>query len=304
MEVNGHDTNKNYSQEELNELVEQSPYYKATSNDVDYHAKVRMQGAIQQWVDHSISVTINMPNDVTEDLVGELYMEAWKSGCKGVTVYRDGSRSGVLIAADEKKKETNNNEISDDPDDSADARIFPTIRPQTLDADVVRFQNNREKWIAFIGLIDGKPYEIFTGISDDDDGILIPRWVNEGLIIKNKDLDGNTRYDFQFTNQRGYKTTIEGLSHKFDPEYWNYAKLISGTLRHGMPIERVVDLISGLQLDDNINTWKNGVARALKRYIADGAVATKASCSNCGGNNLQYQEGCLTCKDCGSSKCG
>ncbi|RQO30315.1 adenosylcobalamin-dependent ribonucleoside-diphosphate reductase [Taibaiella sp. KBW10] len=304
MEVNGHDTTKNYPQEELNALVEQSPYYKATSNDVDYHAKVRMQGAIQKWVDHSISVTINMPNDVSEELVGELYMQAWKSGCKGVTVYRDGSRSGVLIAADEKKKETPNTDLSDDPDESADARIFPTTRPETLSADVVRFQNNREKWIAFIGLIDGKPYEIFTGISDDEDGILIPRWVNEGQIIKNKDEEGNTRYDFQFQNQRGYKTTIEGLSHKFDPEYWNYAKLISGTLRHGMPIERVVDLINGLQLADNINTWKNGVARALKRYIADGVAAQKAKCANCGGNNLQYQEGCLTCKDCGSSKCG
>ncbi len=307
MEVNGHDTNKNYNQEELNNLVAQSPYYKATSNDVDYHAKVRMQGAIQKWVDHSISVTINMPNDVTEELVGELYMEAWKSGCKGVTVYRDGSRSGVLVATDDKKKEDKNTKSQSDnpdPDESVDASIFPTSRPEVLKADIVRFQNNREKWIAFIGLIDGKPYEIFTGLADDDEGIMLPRLVNEGLIIKNRMEDGSSRYDFQFQNQRGYKTTIEGLSHKFDPEYWNYAKLISGTLRHGMPIEKVVDLINGLQLEENINTWKNGVARALKKYIADGVVAHKAKCANCGGTHLQYQEGCLTCKDCGSSKCG
>ncbi|HRP91118.1 MAG TPA: adenosylcobalamin-dependent ribonucleoside-diphosphate reductase [Edaphocola sp.] len=302
MEINGHDTNKNYSQDELNNLVEQSPYYKATSNDVDYHAKVRMQGAIQKWVDHSISVTINMPNDVSEELVGELYMEAWKSGCKGVTVYRDGSRSGVLVAADEKK-------IEEPKDGDIETIVplhnnFPTQRPEVLEADVVRFQNNREKWIAFIGLIDGKPYEIFTGLADDEDGIVLPRWVNQGLIIKNRMENGQSRYDFQFQNTRGYKTTIEGLSHKFDPEYWNYAKLISGTLRYGMPIEKVVDLINGLQLEENINTWKNGVGRALKKYVADGAIASKAKCANCGGNNLQYQEGCLTCKDCGSSKCG
>ncbi len=303
MEVNGHDTNKNYTQDELNALVAQSPYFRATSNDVDYHAKVRMQGAIQKWVDHSISVTINLPNDVTEELVGELYMEAWKSGCKGVTVYRDGSRSGVLIAADDKKKE---NKEEENPEGSSliDSSNFPTTRPQVLQADIVRFQNNREKWIAFIGLIDNKPYEIFTGLADDEDGILLPRWVNEGLIIKNRMEDGTSRYDFQYQNQRGYKTTIEGLSHKFDPEYWNYAKLISGTLRHGMPIEKVVDLINGLQLEENINTWKNGVARALKKYIEDGVTTNKSKCANCGGNNLQYQEGCLTCKDCGSSKCG
>ncbi len=299
MEVNHKDTQKNYNAEELNALIAESPYYKSTSNDVDYHAKVRMQGAIQKWVDHSISVTINLPQEVSEELVGELYMEAWKSGCKGVTVYRDGSRSGVLIAATDKiDKETESTDKSTIP-----TTIFPTSRPQVLEADIVRFQNNREKWIAFIGLIDGKPYEIFTGISDDEDGILIPRWVNEGLIIKNKSEDGSSRYDFQYQNQRGYKTTIEGLSHKFDPEYWNYAKLISGTLRHGMPIEKVVDLINGLQLEENINTWKNGVARALKKYIMDGASTSKSKCGNCGGSNLQYQEGCLTCKDCGNSKC-
>lgn len=297
MEINGYDITKNYSQEEIDELIQKSPYYKATSNDVDYHAKVRMQGAIQKWVDHSISVTINMPHDVTEELVGELYMEAWKSGCKGVTVYRDGSRSGVLISND--KKETEENK-----EDNTQTTIFPTVRPTVLEAEIVRFQNNREKWIAFIGLIEDKPYEIFTGISDDEDGILLPRHINKGKILKTKLEDGTSRYDFQYENQRGYKTTIEGLSHKFNPEYWNYAKLISGTLRHGMPIDKVVDLINGLQLaDNNINTWKNGVARALKKFIPDGEVK-KEECSNCGGTHLQYQEGCLTCKDCGSSKCG
>ncbi|PSL29384.1 adenosylcobalamin-dependent ribonucleoside-diphosphate reductase [Dyadobacter jiangsuensis] len=294
MEVNGFDTSKNYAQKDLDELVKKSPYYKATSNDVDYLKKVKMQGAIQQWVDHSISVTINMPNDVTEELVGECYMEAWKAGCKGVTVYRDGSRSGVLISNTEKKEE---------PKDGS-PMPFPTERPQTLEADVVRFQNKKDKWIAFIGLIDGRPYEIFTGFADDEDGILIPRWVNEGLIIKNREADGSSRYDFQYKNTRGYKTTIEGLSYKFNPEYWNYAKLISSTLRHGMPIEKVVDLISSLQLDEAINTWKAGVARALKRYIPDGTEAAKQKCQNCGSTNLLYQEGCLTCKDCGSSKCG
>lgn len=294
MEVNGFDTSKNYAQKDLDELVKKSPYYKATSNDVDYLKKVKMQGAIQQWVDHSISVTINMPNDVTEELVGECYMEAWKAGCKGVTVYRDGSRSGVLISNEEKKEEQKD----------GSPMPFPTERPQTLEADVVRFQNKKDKWIAFIGLIDGRPYEIFTGFADDEDGILIPRWVNEGLIIKNREADGSSRYDFQYKNTRGYKTTIEGLSYKFNPEYWNYAKLISSTLRHGMPIEKVVDLISSLQLDEAINTWKAGVARALKRYIPDGTEAAKQKCQNCGSTNLLYQEGCLTCKDCGSSKCG
>ena len=297
MEVNGYDTTKNYSQDELNELISKSPYYKATSNDVDYLEKVRMQGAIQKWVDHSISVTINMPNDVSEDLVGELYMEAWKVGCKGVTVYRDGSRSGVLLAVDDKKADKVE-------EDTVNEVYFPTTRPATLEADVVRFQNNKDKWIAFIGLIDGKPYEIFTGLSDDEDGILIPRWVNNGFIIKNKEADGSSRYDFQFQNQRGYKTTIEGLSYKFNPEYWNYAKLISSTIRHGMQIEKVVDLIGSLQLDEAINTWKNGVARALKKYIPDGTETTKQKCGNCNSTNLHYQEGCLTCNDCGSSKCG
>ncbi|WP_316811714.1 adenosylcobalamin-dependent ribonucleoside-diphosphate reductase [Pedobacter heparinus] len=295
MEVNGHDLTKNYAQKELDKLVELSPYYKSTSNDVDYLKKVKMQGEIQKWIDHSISVTINMPADVTEELVGAVYMEAWKSGCKGVTVYRDGSRSGVLIS----------NESPQTEQAETDSQlIFPTTRPAILDADVVRFQNSKDKWIAFIGLIDGKPYEIFTGFADDEDGILLPRWVNDGVIIKSREADGSSRYDFQYKNKRGHKTTIEGLSYKFNPEYWNYAKLISSTLRHSMPIEKVVDLINSLQLDEAINTWKNGVARALKRYVPDGTEARKQQCQNCNSTNLHYQEGCLTCKDCGSSKCG
>ncbi|MCC4212448.1 adenosylcobalamin-dependent ribonucleoside-diphosphate reductase [Leeuwenhoekiella parthenopeia] len=295
MQANGIATDKNYSQEELNTIVAKSPYFEATSNDVDWLNKVRMQGAVQKWVDHSISVTINLPNDVDEELVGNLYLEAWQAGCKGVTVYRDGSRSGVLISNEEKKEEEESDTLTP----------FPTKRPQVLEADIVRFQNNKEKWIAFIGLIGGKPYEIFTGIADDEDGILIPRWVEEGLIIKNRNEDGSSRYDFQYKNKRGYKTTIEGLSHKFDPEYWNYAKLISTTLRYGMPIEKAVELTNSLQLDSaSINTWKNGVARALKRYVADGTEARKQKCDNCNSSQLIYQEGCLTCKDCGSSKCG
>tara|TARA_R110002050_G_scaffold92269_1_gene193112 strand:- start:247 stop:2799 length:2553 start_codon:yes stop_codon:yes gene_type:complete len=294
MEVNGIDTSKNFSQSEIDELIKKSPYYKATSNDVDWLSKVSMQGAIQKWVDHSISVTINLPNDATEELVGQLYIKAWEVGCKGVTVYRDGSRSGVLIANDE--KEDKNQDI---------LTVFPIKRPEVLEADVVRFQNNKEKWIAFIGLIDDKPYEVFTGLTDDEVGILLPRWVNKGVIIKSKEENGSSRYDFQYKNKRGYKTTIEGLSYKFDPEFWNYAKLISGTLRHGMPIDKIVDLINSLQLDsESINTWKNGVGRALKHYVADGTEAKGQVCDSCKSKNLIYQEGCLTCKDCGSSKCG
>lgn len=290
MEINGYDTKKNYSQEALDELIAKSPYYKATSNDVDWMNKVRMQGRIQKWVDHSISVTINLPAEADEDLVGKLYFEAWKSGCKGVTVYRDGSRSGVLIS--NKKEETKDS-------------IFPTKRPVELEADVVRFQNTKEKWVAFIGTIDGRPYEIFTGLSDDEDGILLPRSITSGKIIKNIEPDGSKRYDFQYTNKRGYKTTIEGLSFKFNPVFWNYAKLISGILRHGMPIHKVVETVNGLQFDnDTINSWKAGVARALKKYIPDGTVAEDAVCEECGSNNVIYQEGCLTCPDCGSSKCG
>ena len=294
MEVNGIDSSKNFSQEELDDLVKQSPYYKATSNDIDWLSKVTMQGAVQKWVDHSISVTVNLPNDVTEELVGDLYLKAWEVGCKGVTVYRDGSRSGVLISNDAKKEDTKKSQ-----------KTFPNKRPLVLDADVVRFQNNKEKWIAFIGLVDGKPYEIFTGLADDEDGILIPRWAENGVIIKSRNEDGSSRYDFQYKNKRGYKTTIEGLSHKFNPEFWNYAKLISGTMRHGMPIDKTIELISSLQLDSAfINSWKNGVARALKRYVEDGTVAKGQACDNCDSQNLIYQEGCLTCKDCGSSKCG
>ena len=295
MEVNGYEVSDNYDQEELDAIVKKSPYYKATSNDVDWMSKVSMQGAVQKWVDHSISVTINLPNDATEELVGQLYLEAWEAGCKGVTVYRDGSRSGVLISNEEKTEDCTQEILT----------AFPTKRPQVLEADVVRFQNNKEKWIAFIGLIDEKPYEVFTGLADDEDGILIPRWANKGLIIKNRNEDGTSRYDFQYKNIRGYKTTIEGLSHKFNPEYWNYAKLISSTLRHGMPIDKIVDLINSLQLDsESINTWKNGVVRALKRYVADGTQVKGQACTNCSSENLIYQEGCLTCKDCGSSKCG
>ena len=290
MLTNGYDTSKEYSQEELDELVAKSPYYKATSNDVDWLNKVRMQGRIQKWVDHSISVTINLPADVKEELVGELYFEAWKSGCKGVTVYRDGSRSGVLISNTSKEKKSGS---------------FPTKRPEKLEADVVRFQNNKEKWIAFIGLMDNKPYEIFTGLHDDEDGILLPRSITKGFIIKSYEDEENSRYDFQYINKRGYKTTIEGLSHKFNPVFWNYAKLISGTLRHGMPIHKVVELVTSLQLDnETINSWKAGVARALKKYIPDGTLAEDAKCGECGSDEVVYQEGCLTCLSCGSSKCG
>ena len=296
MEVNGYDTNKKYTQEEIDELVRKSPYYKATTQDVNWLEKVHMQGRIQKWVDHSISVTINVPEDVSEELVGTLYEEAWKSGCKGVTVYREGSRSGVLISTSKKDKKV-------EPIAEAVAAV---PRPKELEADVVRFQNNKEKWIAFVGLLNGLPYEIFTGLADDEDGLLIPKTVTNGTIIKNIDPDtGRSRYDFQYSNRRGYKTTIEGLSYKFDPEYWNYAKLISGVLRYGMPIDQVIKLVSGLQLgSESINNWKNGVERALKKYIPDGTMATGAVCPNCGQKTLKYQEGCLICTNCGASRCG
>lgn len=300
MKVNGYDPDKRYSQEEIDELVAKSPYHKATSNDVDWLMKVKMQGRIQKWVDHSISVTINLPNSVDEELVNRLYVEAWKSGCKGCTVYRDGSRSGVLISTkkkEEKKEELNALTLL--------KRQVVEVRPKVLEADVVRFQNNKEKWVAFVGLLDGRPYEIFTGLQDDEEGILLPKSVTSGRIIKNYDEDGNKRYDFQFENKRGYKMTVEGLSERFNKEYWNYAKLISGVLRWQMPIDQVVKLVSSLQLDsENINTWKNGVERALKKYVQDGTEAKGVKCPNCGHETLVYQEGCLICKTCGSSRCG
>ena len=299
MKVNGYDVKKRYSQQEIDELVQKSPYYKATANDVDWHEKVRMQGAIQKWVDHSISVTINLPNNVTEELVNELYVEAWKCGCKGCTVYRDGSRAGVLVST-EKNDEKKNGGIP--------SHCMPEVtevRPKTLECDVVRFQNNKEKWVAFVGLLNGYPYEIFTGVLDDEDGIALPKTVSKGHIIKNIDENGAKRYDFQFVNRRGYKTTIEGLSEKFNKEYWNYAKLISGVLRYRMPLTNVIKLVSSLQLEsESINTWKNGVERALKKYVQDGTEAKGQKCPNCGNETLVYQEGCLICTSCGASRCG
>ena len=294
MEANGLDTAKKYTQEEIDELVAKSPYYKATSNDVDWLQKVHMQGRIQKWVDHSISVTINLPSDVSEDLVNELYVEAWKSGCKGCTVYRDGSRTGVLVSTKKDEK-------------PAPCNCYPEItpkRPQELDCEVIRFQNNKEKWIAFVGIHNGRPYEIFTGLADDEDGLMLPKSVNKGKIIRNFHEETNTKtYDFQFINKYGYKTTIEGLSHKFNPEFWNYAKLISGVLRYGMPIDQVVKLVGSLQLNnDSINNWKMGVERALKKFIPDGAD-TGQKCPHCG-ETLTFTEGCMKCNNCGYSKCG
>ena len=299
MKINGYDTEKRYTQEELDQLVEKSPYYKATANDVDWLMKVRMQGAIQKWVDHSISVTINLPNNVDEQLVNRLYVEAWRSGCKGCTVYRDGSRSGVMIAVEKKdKKKAEEKHICEPP-------TVTEVRPKELECDVVRFQNNKEKWVAFVGLLDGYPYEIFTGLQDDEEGISLPKSVNKGKIIKKIDENGKKRYDFQFENKRGYKTTVEGLSEKFNPEYWNYAKLISGVLRYRMPIANVIKLVGQLQMDSqSINTWKIGVERSLKKYIVDGTEAKGQKCPVCGQETLVYQEGCLICKNCGSSRCG
>lgn len=302
MQVNGIDTEKNYSQEEIDELVARSPYHKATANDVDWLMKVEMQGAIQKWVDHSISVTVNLPNNVDEELVNRLYMTAWKSGCKGCTIYRDGCRSGVLISVDDKKKKEKKAESELPP---CQPPQVVEHRPEVLECDVVRFQNNKEKWVAFVGLLEGVPYEIFTGLQDDDEGIVLPKTVTKGRIIKHTGADGNKRYDFQFENKRGYKTTVEGLSEKFNPEYWNYAKLISGVLRYRMPLEHVIKLVSQLQLgSENINTWKVGVERALKKYITDGTAARGQKCPNCGQESLVYQEGCLICTNCGASRCG
>lgn len=299
MKVNGYDTEKRYTQEEIDDLVVKSPYYKATANDVDWLMKVKMQGEIQKWVDHSISVTVNLPNDVDEALVNRLYVEAWRSGCKGCTIYRDGSRSGVMISVSKKDKKDGAK------DDCPCAHPEVTeVRPKELECDVVRFQNNKEKWVAFVGLLNGYPYEIFTGLQDDEEGIVLPKTVTKGKIIKQKNDDGHSRYDFQFENKRGYKTTVEGLSEKFNPEYWNYAKLISGVLRYRMPIGNVIKLVGSLQLkSESINTWKNGVERALKKYIVDGTEAKGQTCPVCGGI-LVYQEGCLICKNCGASRCG
>lgn len=302
MNINGIEVKDNYTQEQIDEIVAKSPYYKATSNDVDWLNKVKMQGAVQKWVDHSISVTINLPNDVSEEMVNKLYVEAWKSGCKGCTVYRDGSRSGVLISLKNEKKKTTENAAPSPADENG---FVTHKRPIELDADVVRFQNNKEKWIAFIGLIDGKPYEIFTGIADDDEGIFCPKSVSKGKIIKVIDDNGQKRYDFQFVNKRGFKTTIEGLSEKFNPEFWNYAKLISGVLRYRMPIAQVLKLVGSLELDNqSINTWKVGVERALKKYLPNGEKASGQTCPNCGQESLVYQEGCLICTNCGTSRCG
>ncbi|MFB9896348.1 adenosylcobalamin-dependent ribonucleoside-diphosphate reductase [[Hallella] seregens] len=308
MQVNGIDATKKYSQDEIDQLVARSPYYKATANDVDWLMKVRMQGAIQKWVDHSISVTVNLPNHVDEALVNKLYVEAWRSGCKGCTIYRDGSRSGVMIAVSkkDKKKEKEHQETPEPITAASFTRpLVQETRPKELDCDVVRFQNNKEKWVAFVGLLDGYPYEIFTGLQDDDEGIVLPKTVVKGKVIKQTNEDGSHRYDFQFENKRGYKTTVEGLSEKFNPEYWNYAKLISGVLRYRMPIDHVIKLVSSLQLkDESINTWKNGVERALKKYIVDGTKANGQKCPVCGQETLVYQEGCLICTNCGASRCG
>ena len=299
MQINGIQVKQDYSQEEIDELIKRSPYYKATSNDINWLEKVNMQGRIQKWVDHSISVTINLPSDVSEDLINDLYLQAWKVGCKGCTVYRDGSRSGVLVATQKEKKKEKEKEVI------AVEEHNVLKRPIELEADVVRFQNNKEKWIAFIGLVNGKPYEIFTGLADDDDGIFCPKSVSKGKIIKAIDDLGNKRYDFQFINKRGYKTTIEGLSDKFNPEYWNYAKLISGVLRYGMPIDKVIKLVNSLELNsESINTWKMGVERALKKYLPNGTQASGQKCPHCGQETLVYQEGCLICTSCGTSRCG
>ena len=310
MQVNGIDSTKRYTQEEIDDLVAKSPYYKATANDVDWLMKVRMQGAIQKWVDHSISVTVNLPNDVDEALVNRLYVEAWRSGCKGCTIYRDGSRAGVMISVSKKEKKedediTKDNNLEVQKENPCKHPEVTEVRPKELECDVVRFQNNKEKWVAFVGLLDGYPYEIFTGLQDDEEGIVLPKTVTRGKIIKQVNEDGTRRYDFQFENKRGYKTTVEGLSEKFNPEYWNYAKLISGVLRYRMPIDHVIRLVSSLQLQsESINTWKVGVERALKKYILDGTEAKGQKCPNCGSESLVYQEGCLICKNCGSSRCG
>ncbi len=294
LEVNGYDVEevKNYDDAKLQEIIIKSPYYKATANDIDWVNKVKMQGEMQKWVDHSISVTVNVPAETTEELVSEIYQTAWECGCKGMTIYRDGSRTGVLVSNKKEEKKNVENDIIE---------THSPIRPKTLECDVVRFQNNYEKWIAFVGKINNKPYEIFLGKQDD---FYLPPFVETAWITKNKGEDGKSRYDLQFQDKQGYKVTIEGLSRSFSPEFWNYAKLISGILRHGMPITNVVTLIQNLSVnEDNINAWKNGIARALKRYIPDGTKVDKEVCPTCG-EALVYEDGCKHCKNCGYSKCG
>jgi ribonucleoside-diphosphate reductase alpha chain len=279
---------------ELKEIIKQSPYYKATANDIDWVAKVTMQGAVQKWVDHSISVTVNVPTDIEEEMIGKIYETAWKAGCKGMTVYREGSRSGVLV----------NREKKDATEEEEEFRETKAPhRPEKLESEIVRFQNDYEKWIAVVGLLDGRPYEIFTGKADD---FWIPAWVQKGWIIKTRPDNVNSRYDYQFEDRQGYKITIEGLSRSFNKEYWNYAKLISGILRHGMPLPFVVNIIAKLHFEvDSINTWKNGVERALKKFIPDGTKAAEHVCPKCKDTDgLIYQEGCLVCKSCGYSRCG
>ena len=294
LEVNGYNVEevKNYNDEQLQEIINKSPYYKATANDIDWVSKVKMQGEMQKWVDHSISVTVNIPAETTEELVSQIYLTAWECGCKGMTIYRDGSRTGVLVSNKKEDKKHNDNDF---------VETHSPVRPKTLECDVVRFQNNYEKWIAFVGKINGRPYEIFLGKQDD---FYLPPFVETAWITKNKDEEGKSRYDLQFKDKQGYKITIEGLSRSFSPEFWNYAKLISGILRHGMPISNVVTLIQNLSVDeDNINAWKNGIARALKRYIPDGTKVDKEVCPTCG-EALVYEDGCKHCKNCGYSKCG
>ncbi len=304
LQKNGYNVDevKNMDDEQLTEIIKKSPYYKASSADIDWLSKVKMQGMIQKWVDHSISVTVNIPKEVSEDLVSDIYLTAWESGCKGMTIYREGSRDGVLISSSSKKKEKKEEEETEDENTFKETKA--PRRPTVLEADVIRFQNNYEKWIAFIGKLNNKPYEIFTGKADD---FYLPPWVEKGWIIKVKNANeqGETRYDFRFADKQGFKVTYEGLSRSFDQVYWNYAKLISGVLRHGMPLPYVIDLIGNMTMkEDNINTWKNGVVRALKRYIPDGTKATGTKCPECGEETVIYQDGCLTCQSCGYSKCG
>jgi len=295
LKLKGHDLDevRLWPEEELQKLTAESPYHKATANDVDWVNKVRMQGTVQKWVDHSISVTVNIPNETTEEMVANIYQTGWESGCKGITVYRDGSRSGVLVSDQPEKKE----------DGTVIAEHPAPVRPKSLKSDVVRFNNNAEKWIGVVGKINDRPYEVFTGRAEDS--FHLPKSVTEGYVIKNKDEEtGKSRYDFRYQDKDGYYVTIEGLSRSFDPEFWNYAKLISGVLRHGMPLPDVVHMVDNLHLnDESLNTWKNGIIRALKRYIAQGTKVEGKSCTECGQESLVYEEGCLNCKNCGHSKC-